>query len=250
MPPSSKHFGPEGRLAGAPDARRTDDEILLAPPVVDRRAFTHTDPWRVLRIMSEFVQGFDDLADVHRAVTIFGSARATESDPWYQAAVDTARRLGQAGYAIITGGGPGIMEAANRGAREARVLSVGLNIELPHEQHVNPWVDREIDFRYFFVRKTMFVKYSCAFVVFPGGFGTLDELFEALTLIQSGKVSHFAVVLVSTNYWSGLVDWIRDRLVAEAKIAPEDLHLLHVTDDPAEVVRIIRHAEADGRTGR
>lgn len=223
--------------------------MLLAPPLTDRRAFTHTDPWRVLRIMSEFVQGFDELADVHRAVTIFGSARVREGDPWYQTAVETARRLGQAGYAIVTGGGPGIMEAANRGAREAGVLSVGLNIELPHEQHVNQWVDREIDFRYFFVRKTMFVKYSCAFVVFPGGFGTLDEMFEALTLIQTGKISHFAVVLVSTAYWRGLADWIRDRLAGEGKIAPEDMNLLHVTDDPADVVRIIRHAEADGRTG-
>lgn len=246
MPRSSKRSDAES----PPATRKTEDEMLLAPPVTDRRAFTHTDPWRVLRIMSEFVQGFDALADVHRAVTIFGSARVREGDSSYRAAVETARRLGEAGYTIVTGGGPGIMEAANRGAREAGALSVGLNIELPHEQHVNPWVDREIDFRYFFVRKTMFVKYSCAFVVFPGGFGTLDEMFEALTLIQTEKVSHFAVVLVSTEYWSGLTDWIRERLLGEGKIAAQDMDLLHVTDDPAEVVRIIRHAESDGRTGR
>ncbi len=219
--------------------RPTADEQLFAAPVRERRSFTHTDPWRVFRIMGEFVQGFDEMSDVSHAVSIFGSARVGPEDPWYQACERTARLLGEAGFAVITGGGPGMMEAGNRGAREAGALSIGLNIELPHEQHINLYVDREIDFRYFFVRKTMFVKYSRAFVVFPGGFGTLDELFEALTLMQTKKISHFAVVLMSRNYWSGLVDWLKERLVAERKIAPEDMRLLHVTDEPEEAVRII-----------
>jgi len=223
-----------------------DAQLFLSPPAAvaaERKAFTSTDPWRVLRILGEFVEGFDELSDVHSAVTVFGSARVREDDPWYRAARETGRLLGEAGFAVITGGGPGVMEAGNRGAREAGALSIGLNIELPHEQHVNPYVDREINFRYFFVRKTMFVKYSRAFVVFPGGFGTLDELFEALTLIQTGKVENFKVVLMCRAYWGGLLAWLRDRVAAEGKIELEDLDLLHLTDDPADAVRIIVEAE-------
>lgn len=230
--------------------RRSDtaDARLFLSPSADRQAFTSTDPWRALRILGEFVEGFDELSDLHSAVTVFGSARVREGDRWYLAARETARRLGEAGFAVITGGGPGVMEAANRGARDAGTLSIGLNIELPHEQHINPYVDREINFRYFFVRKTMFVKYSRAFVVFPGGFGTLDELFESLTLIQTGKVEHFKVVLMSREYWRGLLDWLRQRVAAEGKIDPADLDLLHLTDDPDEAVRVI--VEAEHRAGR
>jgi uncharacterized protein (TIGR00730 family) len=225
-----------------------DAQLFLSPAAAERKAFTSTDPWRVLRILGEFVDGFDELSDIPSAVTVFGSARVAETDPWYQAARETGRLLGRAGFAVITGGGPGVMEASNRGARDAGATSIGLNIELPHEQHVNPYVDREIHFRYFFVRKTMFVKYSCAFVVFPGGFGTLDELFEALTLIQTGKVENFKVVLMSRAYWSGLLDWLRDRVATEGKVDPADLGLLHVTDDPEEAVRVIVAAEE--RAGR
>ncbi len=189
--------------------------------------------------MGEFVAGFDELADVGSAVTIFGSARATPDDPMYQLAVDTARRLGEAGFSIITGAGGGIMEAANKGAREANALSIGLNIELPAEQTANDYLDRRVDFRYFFVRKTMFVKYASAFVIFPGGFGTLDELFEALTLIQTEKVRDMPVVLVGSAYWTGLLDWFKDRLLAEGKISPEDLKIFHVVDDPADAVACI-----------
>jgi uncharacterized protein (TIGR00730 family) len=212
----------------------TEDEQLLLPP--DKQVpFTETDPWRVMRIMSEFVQGFDALAQLSQAVTIFGSARTPPSDPNYKAAVETAYLLGEAGCAIITGGGPGIMEAANKGAREAGALSVGLNIELPFEQHVNPYVDIALNHRYFFVRKTMLVKYAQAFVIFPGGFGTMDELFESLTLIQTGKINNFPVVLFDSSYWSGLLDWLRNTMQAGGKIAEADLDLLLVTDSPEEV---------------
>jgi uncharacterized protein (TIGR00730 family) len=225
-----------------------DAQLFLSPPVaMERQAFTSTDPWRVLRIMGEFVEGFDELSDLHSAVTVFGSARVGEDDPWYRASRATGKLLGEAGFAVITGGGPGIMEAANRGARDAGALSIGLNIELPHEQHINPYVDKEINFRYFFVRKTMFVKYSRAFVVFPGGFGTLDELFEALTLIQTGKVENFKVVLMSRAYWGGLLEWLRHRVALEHKIDLGDIDLLHLTDDPAEAVRVIVDAEAASR---
>ncbi|MBO9343270.1 MAG: TIGR00730 family Rossman fold protein, partial [Roseiflexus sp.] len=182
--------------------RQTEDERLLARPRANTD-FLSTDTWRVLRIMGEFVDGFEMLADVGPAVTIFGSARAGVDDPMYQAAVDVARALGEAGFAIITGGGPGIMEAGNRGAREAGARSVGLNIELPFEQHLNPYVDTSVTFRYFFVRKMMLVKYAQAFVIFPGGFGTLDELFEALTLVQTGKVRNFPIILFNSAYWHG-----------------------------------------------
>ncbi|MBO9342502.1 MAG: TIGR00730 family Rossman fold protein, partial [Roseiflexus sp.] len=182
--------------------RQTEDERLLARPRANTD-FLSTDTWRVLRIMGEFVDGFEMLADVGPAVTIFGSARVNVDDPMYQAAVDVARALGEAGFAIITGGGPGIMEAGNRGAREAGARSVGLNIELPFEQHFNPYVDTSVTFRYFFVRKMMLVKYAQAFVIFPGGFGTLDELFEALTLVQTGKVRNFPIILFNSAYWHG-----------------------------------------------
>lgn len=224
---------------GAP----TEDEALLAGGAPERPdALKHSDPWRVLRIMGEFVDGFDALADVVDAVAIFGSARTPPDDPLYTTAVDTARALARAGCPIITGGGPGIMEAANRGATEGGALSIGCNIELPHEQGLNPYVDRGVEFRYFFVRKVMFLKYSTAFVVFPGGFGTLDELTEALTLIQTGKVKHFPVILVGTAYWRGLVDWLRGPVVGEGKIGVQDLDLFHLTDDPTEVVRCIMEA--------
>jgi hypothetical protein len=198
--------------------------------------------------MGEFVEGFEKLGDIQDAVAVFGSARTAVADREYQIAVETARLLAQAGFPIITGGGPGIMEAANRGAVEGEGLSIGCNIELPHEQGTNPYVRRSMYFRFFFVRKTMFAKYSMAFVVFPGGFGTLDELFEALTLIQTGKVSSFPVVLVGQQYWQGMVGWLRDTVAREKKIDPEDLALFHVTDDPEEVLRIIQNARDNGKS--
>ncbi len=204
--------------------------------------FTITDPWRVLRIMSEFVNGFDALAHIPPSVAIFGSARTHPDDPVYEAAVETARLLAQAGFGIITGGGPGIMEAANKGAQEGGNVSIGCNIELPFEQASNQYLDISLDFRYFFVRKTLFVKYSNAFIIFPGGFGTMDELFEALTLIQTRKVSHFPVILYGSKYWGGLLDWLRDTMLHELKIAQEDLDLLRVSDDPQEICRIVREA--------
>ena len=227
-----------------PDPRSTvtEDERLLSQPPRERRAFTRTDSWRVLRIMGEFVEGFDTLADVTQAVTIFGSARTPPEDTYYGKALETARLLAAEGFPIITGGGPGIMEAANRGCQEGNGLSIGCNIELPFEQAVNPYVERMINFRYFFVRKTMFVKYALAFVAFPGGYGTLDELFEALTLIQTGKVHHFPVVLFGEAYWAGLADWLRDRVAGEGKIATTDLELFRITDSPREAVALIRQA--------
>jgi hypothetical protein len=204
-----------------------------------RAEFTRGDPWRVLRIMGEYVHGFDALAEVGTAVAVFGSARTTEKDPMYEAAREVSGLLAKVGFAIITGGGPGIMEAANRGAREAGGLSIGCNIELPHEQSTNPYVDVAINFRYFSCRKTMFVKYSEGFVLFPGGFGTLDELFEALTLIQTGKIQRFPVVLFGSDYWSGMLDWMRRRLVEEAKIDAHDLDLMTVTDSPQAACELI-----------
>jgi uncharacterized protein (TIGR00730 family) len=222
-------------IAGQP----TEDEQLLATPKPEQLLFTHTDPWRVLRIMGEFVEGFDALAEIGNAVTLFGSARVKPDEPIYQVAVDTARLLGEAGFTIITGGGPGIMEACNRGAREAGVPSVGLNIELPFEQGVNQYVDVAIEFHYFFVRKTMFVKYAQAFVIFPGGFGTLDELFEALTLIQTGKVQNFPVILFGSAYWGGMIEWMRTTMLPEGKVAKADLDLLVLCDSPTEVRDLI-----------
>ena len=218
-------------------AHRTEDEALLARQ--PRPDFLDGDPWRSLRILAEFVEGFDALAAVGPAVTVFGSARIGPDHPQYEEARNLGRRLAEMGYAVITGGGPGIMEAANRGCHEAGGLSVGCNIELPQEQGLNPYVDLGIEFRYFFARKMMFVKYADAFVIFPGGFGTLDELFEALTLIQTGKIQDFPVILIGTEYWSGLLDWLRGTLLEEAAINAGDVDLLRLTDDPEEACRII-----------
>ena len=201
--------------------------------------FTYTDPWRVFRIMSEFVNGFDALAHIPPSVALFGSARTKPDDPMYLSAVETARLLAKAGFGIITGGGPGIMEAANKGAQEGGNLSIGCNIELPFEQDHNPYLDVALDFRYFFVRKTMFVKYSNAFIIYPGGFGTMDELFEALTLIQTKKVNHFPVILSGSKYWEGLINWIRDVMLADGKISPHDMSLLQMSDDPEEICKLV-----------
>ncbi len=213
--------------------------------------FRSTDPWRVMRIMSEYIEGFDKLAAIEKGVSVFGSARTHPDDPQYLAAVEVARQLGAKGFSIITGAGPGIMEAANKGARLAGAPSVGCNIELPFEQGTNPYVDTAVAFRYFAVRKTMFIKYSSAFIIFPGGFGTFDELFEALTLIQTGKISQFPVVLFGTHYWAGLVRWLNSRVLAERKISPGDMDLMVVTDDPAEATRVVEQAyELQLRTAR
>ena len=218
-----------------------DEEIIAAqePAVVS----TLTDAARLERIQEEIEMGFDALAHVGAAASFFGSARTPPGDPEYELSRETARMVGEAGMAIITGGGPGAMEAANRGARDANALSIGLNIELPFEQGVNPYCDIALEFHYFFARKIMFVRYASGFVVFPGGFGTLDELFEALTLIQTGKVRNFPVVLVGSDYWGGLVEWVRERLVGEGKISPGDLDLLCVTDDPAVVLERLMAAQ-------
>ena len=229
----------------------TEDRKLLTWTDRDRAqaaAFTHSDPWRVMRITGEFVAGFDALAGLGPAVTIFGSARTREGDPMYAVAREVGAGLAKAGFATITGGGPGIMEAANRGAAGAGGISVGANIELPFEQGMNPYVNLALNFRYFFVRKTMFAKYAEGFVCFPGGFGTLDELFESLTLIQTGKLGMFPVVLFGRAYWQGLVDWIRGTVLAEGKINPPDLDLLTVTDDPADAVRAMVAAYRQSQT--
>jgi uncharacterized protein (TIGR00730 family) len=235
--------GPIATTLRSGGAERTEDQRLLerkTPP-----AFLDSDTWRSLRILGEFVEGFDALATVGPAVSIFGSARSTENSEEYIAARELASRLVHAGFTIITGGGPGVMEAANRGAQEAGGTSVGCNIELPFEQQPNPYLDVSLDFRYFFVRKVMFVKYAEAFVIFPGGFGTLDELFEALTLIQTGKVDNFPVILWGRRFWTHLLELIRDPMLSEGKISPEDVDLLYVTDDLDEAVDVIlrRHRE-------
>ncbi|MBL7501391.1 TIGR00730 family Rossman fold protein [Frankia sp. CNm7] len=215
----------------------THDQRLLANG--DSGEFIHSDPWRVLRIQSEFVEGFGLLADLPRAVTVFGSARVPSDHPDYTVGRRLGAGLAEAGFAVITGGGPGAMEAANRGAQEAGGLSVGLGIELPFEQRLNDWVDLGVSFRYFFVRKTMFVKYAEAFVILPGGFGTLDELFEALTLVQTTKVTRFPVVLMGTEYWRGLVDWLRSSVAGTGRIKESDLDLFSLTDDVDEAVRLV-----------
>ncbi len=224
-------------------ASTEDEKLLQRRPSPD---FLETDPWRALRILSEFVEGFDAMAKVGPAITVFGSARTRPDDPVYETARTIGRLLAEAGFAVITGGGPGAMEGANRGCHEAGGLSVGCNIELPHEQGMNPYVDLGVEFRYFFARKVMFVKYADGFVILPGGFGTLDELFESLTLIQTGKVRHFPVVLVGSAYWAGLLDWVRDTVVAGGAVDAGDLDLLHLTDDPDEVVSLMKA----GRSGR
>lgn len=227
-----------------PERAKTEDERFLesdgSEPEVPPR--TVTDAWRVFRIMGEFVEGFEALSRLGPAVSVFGSARTLPDDPAYELCRRTCRMIGEAGFGIITGGGPGMMEAGNRGAADAGAPSIGCNIELPFEQGMNPWVQQGIDFRYFFVRKTMFVKYSQGFVIFPGGFGTMDELFESLTLIQTGKIHNFPVILMGSDYWGGLVDWIRARLLANGNISPPDLELLKLVDEPAEVVRILEEA--------
>ena len=213
----------------------TDARLLSSDADAD---WLHADPWRVMRIQAEFVEGFGALAELGPAISVFGSARTKPEDPTYRVAMDVGAGLARAGYAVITGGGPGMMEAANRGCHEAGGTSVGLGIELPHEQGMNEYVDLGVNFRYFFARKTMFVKYSQGFIVMPGGFGTMDELFESATLVQTGKIRSFPVVLVGTDYWSGLVDWIRSSMVEAGMISPGDVDLLHVVDDPEEAVRL------------
>lgn len=251
----------QDQVATANDRRRRrrsgqneDRQLLSWTPEARERAaaYTHTDQWRVLRIMGEFVEGFDALADIGPAVTIFGSARTLASDPMYVAADVLGARLAEAGLAVITGGGPGIMEASNKGAALAGGVSVGANIDLPFEQGSNPYVTIDLKFRYFFVRKTMFAKYANAFVFFPGGFGTLDEMFEILTLLQTGKLDPMPVVLIGSEYWAGLLDWLRETVAANARISPGDLELVRVFDDPDEaaeyIVSAIREAnerEAD-----
>ena len=221
-----------------PGPRPTEDEIFLQAAIEQLEdsptVSVGRESWRVFRIMGEFVEGFEELSRLGPAVTIFGSARTTEDDPYFQQCVETARLLGEAGFSIITGGGPGMMMAANMGARKAGVCSVGLNIELPFEQDVNKHADLKIHFRYFFVRKTMFVKYAQGFVIFPGGFGTLDELFESLTLIQTRKIKNFPVVLFGSEYWKGLLDWLKNTMEPAGNISPGDLELFLVTDSPSE----------------
>jgi len=212
----------------------TEDERLLLATRREEFSFTETDPWRVLRIMGEFVEGFDVLANLGPAVTIFGSARTKPADKTYQQAIEVAHLLGEAGFAIITGGGPGIMEAANIGAQRAGSISVGLNIELAFEQKLNANADISVEFHYFFVRKTMFVKYADGFIIFPGGFGTMDELFESLVLIQTGKIRNFPIVLFGSDYWKGLLKWLKERMLADGKISAADFDLIHVTDSPVE----------------
>jgi uncharacterized protein (TIGR00730 family) len=244
----SRHGVPNPSLnRAARTGKATEDELLLERPKLPhptprmpaRAEFTRGDPWRVLRILGEYVHGFDALAEVGTAVAIFGSARTHENDPMYGAARELAGRLAKMGFAIITGGGPGIMEAANRGACESGGLSIGCNIELPHEQSTNAYVDVSINFRYFFCRKTMFMKYSEGFVLFPGGFGTLDELFQSLTLIQTGKIQRFPVIMFGSDYWGGMLEWMRRRLIEEAKIDPGDLDLMTVTDSPQAASELI-----------
>jgi uncharacterized protein (TIGR00730 family) len=215
-----------------------DYELLLPKPGGD---FTDTDPWRVLRIQGEFVEGFEALSKIGPAVSLFGSARLDEQSPYYEAARKSARLLAENGLVVITGGGPGIMEAGNRGSAETGYLSVGLNIELPAEQTPNEYQNLALEFRYFFVRKMMFVKYSIGYIIFPGGFGTMDEMFEALTLSQTEKIKHFPVVLYGSEYWGGLIDWLKSTMLREGCIQKEDLNLLQLTDDPDEAANIIIH---------
>ena len=222
------------------DVTMTEDRKLLQPQ--GRPAFLNTDPWRALRILAEFVEGFDALASLGPAITVFGSARVNEGSPAYETAREIGRLLAKDGYAVITGGGPGVMEGTNRGCQEAGGMSVGCNIELPHEQDINPYVDLGVEFRSFFARKTMFVKYADGFVILPGGFGTMDELFEALTLIQTGKIQHFPIILVGKAFFGGLIDWIRATVLAEGMISPGDIDLIALTDDPKEVIEIVREA--------
>jgi uncharacterized protein (TIGR00730 family) len=233
-----------------PPSKPTEDRKLLASEPFADTHFLETDAWRALRIMGEFVEGFDSLARLGPAVTIFGSARIKRTDPSYKAAEDLAAMFANRGITVITGGGPGIMEAANKGASEAGGVSVGLGIELPHEQSLNEYVNLPLNFRYFFVRKTMFVKYAQAFVIFPGGYGTFDELFESLTLVQTGKIDHFPVILWGSEYWQPMVDWLQDPVAQEGMIAGADLRIFRLTDDNEEVVRIVERSFADADAAR
>ncbi|AKK02818.1 LOG family protein [Corynebacterium epidermidicanis] len=236
--------GPVLVRKSGPQKSTTDQRLLDHQHNVD---WLHTDPWRVLRIQSEFVDGFGALAELPLAVTVFGSARVKAEHKYYALGQEIGRKLVENGYAVITGGGPGLMEAPNRGASEAGGLSVGLGIELPHEQHLNDWVDLGLNFRYFFVRKTMFLKYSQGFVCLPGGFGTLDELFEALCMVQTGKITDYPIVLIGVEFWSGLVGWIKERLVAEGMIAESDMNLFMVTDSIDEAIAYILQHHDDIR---
>lgn len=231
-----------------PPQQQTEDERLLAGPNLEPMPYHKTDTWRILRVMGEMVEGVDLLAELGPAITIFGSARVRPEEPQYATAVSIARKLGEAGFNIITGGGPGIMEAANKGAKEAGVLSVGLNIELPFEQKLNDYIDIGKEFRYFFTRKVMLLKYSLATVILPGGFGTLDEMFETLTLIQTGKIRNFPVVLFDSSYWRGLLAWLQESMLAQGKIAAADMELFTVTDSADGVLEaILRSVAAPGR---
>ena len=234
----SQERGPVTARGRAVDASTADQRLLDRGTRLD----THTDYWRVLRIQAEFVEGFGALAELGPAIGVFGSARTPVDDPAYAVGVDIGRRLAAAGFAVITGGGPGAMEAANKGATEAGGVSVGLGIELPFEAGLNEHVGLGINFRYFFARKTMFVKYSQGFVVLPGGLGTFDELFEALTLVQTRKVTSFPVVLLGVDYWSGLLGWLRETVLAQGKISETDLEMLVLTDDVQEAVELMVRA--------
>ncbi|REK88593.1 TIGR00730 family Rossman fold protein [Streptomyces inhibens] len=234
--PEEQRLGPVLRRRDQVQAGTTDQRLLDSEGPSE---WVHTDPWRVMRIQSEFVEGFGALAELGPAVSVFGSARTPRDSKEYDAGVRIGRALVDAGFAVITGGGPGAMEAANKGANEAGGVSVGLGIELPFEQGMNDYVNLGVDFRYFFVRKTCFVKYARGFVVLPGGLGTLDELFEALTLVQTRKVTRFPIVLFGTAYWSGLVDWLRDTLIAEGKASMHDLELFHLSDDVDEAIALV-----------
>jgi uncharacterized protein (TIGR00730 family) len=233
------HTGPVTLRHGQVPPTTTDQRLLDERGPSD---WVHTDPWRVLRIQSEFVEGFGALAELGPAVSVFGSARTRPEDAVYAMAEKVGAALVHAGYAVITGGGPGAMEAANKGARDAGGTSVGLGIELPFEQGLNRYVDLGVNFRYFFARKTMFVKYASGFIVLPGGFGTLDELFEAVTLVQTRKVTRFPIVLIGTSYWGGLLDWLRQTAAEAGTISAADIDLLHLTDDVEEAVQIVREA--------
>ncbi|MCP2262213.1 hypothetical protein LX15_005947 [Streptoalloteichus tenebrarius] len=238
--PREKQRGPVVLRRARRDEPTTTDQRLL-----DSRGpsdWVHTDPWRVLRIQAEFVEGFGALAELPRATTVFGSARTPRDHPEYALGRELGAALARAGFAVITGGGPGTMEAVNRGCSEAGGLSVGLGIELPFEQGLNPWVDLGVNFRYFFTRKTMFIKYAQSFICLPGGFGTLDELFEALTLVQTKKVTKFPVIMLGTEYWRGLYEWIRDHVRGGGKVSDRDLALLHLTDDVDEAVELVQDA--------
>jgi len=235
----SKQKGPVIQRRDQVDGSTTDQRLLDSRGPTD---WVHTDPWRVLRIQAEFVEGFGALAELGPAIAVFGSARTPPEHPTYALAQQLGGELARAGFAVITGGGPGAMEAANRGASEAGGLSVGLGIELPWESGLNGWADIGVNFRYFFARKTMFVKYSQGFAVLPGGFGTLDELFEALTLVQTQKVTRFPIVLIGTEYWAGLLTWLRDVALADGKIGQADLEMLQLTDDVDEAVRVMVEA--------